>query len=39
MVEVDCRHRGTAFVLIMSTAAYSGLVSWLESRPHSVGAL
>ncbi|WP_166849650.1 DUF2550 domain-containing protein [Isoptericola sp. BMS4] len=32
-VLVRCRYDGTDFELLMSTGAYEGLASWLESAP------
>jgi len=37
MVLVSCRHDGEEFELMMSAAAYSGLVSWVEAGPRIVG--
>ncbi len=39
LVTAQCRHGDEAFALTMSSAAYSGLVSWLEARPRRARAL
>jgi hypothetical protein len=35
VIEVGCRHRSDSFTLTMPSAAYAGLVSWLESCPRN----
>lgn len=37
MLRVLCRHDGEELQLTMSSAAYAGLVSWLEAGPRPVG--
>ncbi|HWS57858.1 MAG TPA: DUF2550 family protein [Actinotalea sp.] len=37
MVRVLCRHDDAQFELTMSAAAHSGLVSWVEAGPRTVG--
>ncbi|MCV2394079.1 DUF2550 domain-containing protein [Actinotalea sp. M2MS4P-6] len=39
LVVTQCRHGEESFALTMSSAAYAGLVSWLESRPRRARAL
>lgn len=37
LLRVLCRHRGDTFSLVLGSAAWAGLVSWLESGPRPVG--
>lgn len=39
MVLLHCTHRGDGFDVIVSAPACSGLVSWLESAPRTLGAV
>jgi hypothetical protein len=39
LVRLRCGHGEEQFSLTMSTAAYAGLVSWLEARPRGARAL